>query len=170
MTQRTRPASLHALMANVAGFPMSKRQLDAWEARPQTNMGMQERALRQTMAKTPDRPLTDEEAKGLRAKRVNDAAAARANPAHPNHGVRFPVYELDGDGMPRRDAGGRPVVAGWRTPETEKTVGYYRRAVRRLERWAMRAERLGLDKSRPPAHIARMAMDVVNMTTQEAQT
>lgn len=169
MTQRTRPTTLHHLMAHSAGMPMTHRELLAFKRQPGSRQSPVERALRQQMARTPDRPLTDEEAKGLRIKRVNAAEAARANPPTLDHGVRFPVYELDGDGMPKHDADGRLIVAGWRMPEGEKTVGYYRRAVRRLERWAMRAEREGLDKSKPPAQIARYAMDVVRMVADNAK-
>lgn len=168
MTKRTRPSSLHALMAHAAGMPMAKRELDAWLQRPGSTMTLRERALRNTIAKTKDRPLTDDEAKGLRIKRVNQAATDRANPSAID--TRYnPTRKMDipflGEGRwPIVNEDGTLKVAG---DGRERTVSYYRRAVRRLERWAMRAERLGLDKGRPPESIARMAMDVVQMTQVE---
>lgn len=96
-----------------------------------------------------DRPLTADELRALRSLRKARAAQARVKPQRLHHGIRTGTTE--------------PVRMGFE----EKTVGYYRYAVKRFERWARRAARLGLDKSSPPGHIREKALDVAGMVQQE---
>lgn len=96
-------------------------------------------------ATTPDRTLTHDEQRAVKRERMRIAELNRAGRcAH----VRPRGVSLGG--------------------LQERTVGYYRRAVVRFERWAARAERLGLPRGQPPGHIAEKARDVVAMTAREA--
>ncbi len=103
-----------------------------------------------------DRPLTSEERANLRRLRVRHASQARAG-AVPRIHHKIP------DGL--SVTGAPNYRMGWET----KTVKFYRRAAVRFERWARRAERLGLDKGHPPAHIREKALAIVNMTQEAAQ-
>ena len=160
MTQRTRPITLHHLMAHAAGLPFSGLEFRRWKSQPPKRDSRAERSLRLAIGRTPDRPLDDKEAKGLRVKRVGLAAHSQKSPGRIDPGP-IKKYVRDESKGPR----GMKAVLVHGTEE--RTVPYYRRAMARFERWAGRAERLGLDKGRPPGHIGRYAREVAEMASAE---
>lgn len=101
----------------------------------------------------PDRKLTSKELSQLTKLREHRAAQARVRPQRLHHMIP--------DGL---DIFGQPK---YRMGFEEKSVGYYRRAMVRFERWARRAGRLNLNKAKPPGHIAQKALDVTTMLQTE---
>jgi len=126
MTRSSAPRTYHQLQEFALGRPLTRLEAGA----------------------IPDRPLTRDERRELRGRRVAGAELGRRSPARLHHGIP------DGEGGVRM---------GWE----DRTVGYYRRAVQRFERWARRAERLGLPKGRPPGHIAEKAVAAATMLQAE---
>lgn len=166
MTKCLRPKTYHVLLAHAAGFPITKRELDALKASPPSRTTPAIRALLRTMALEKDRPLTDKEASGLKRMRVKQAEASRRSPArlleHPAL-----IFHESKTGEKAFNFSTRTQAHERREPFEERTVGYYRRGIRRFERWAKRADRLGLDKGKPPAHVAQKALDAVHMVERE---
>lgn len=101
-----------------------------------------------------DRNLTRDELRQLKQLRLHRADGARRQPQRLHHMIP--------DGF---DMFGQ---LKYRMGFEEKSVGYYRRAMVRFERWARHAARVGLDKSKPPGHIREKAFDVTNMLAKES--
>jgi hypothetical protein len=170
--------TLHHLLAQAAGFAMSCREFRRWKTSSPTSDSPSQAALRTALSKEKDRPLTTQEAKGLRVKRTLQAQASRIQPARIGHAVPTISMVSVAEGHERlsgryassaEEAGvkGYKMIEPW--TDGELTVPYYRRAMARFERWARSAERRGLDKSAPPSHVARKAIDVTQMTQVQAQ-
>jgi hypothetical protein len=166
MTKRTRPTTYHALLAHSAGLPMAGSELDAIKASPPSRATPAIRSLLATMSTVKDRPLTGKEASGLRRLRIAAAERSRREPARL---AEHPALIAHTSKRGEKTFNFSTRVRGHegREPFEERTVGYYRRGIRRFERWARRAERLGLDGGRPPAHVARKATDAVRMVERE---
>ena len=155
MTRSTMPRTLFGLMEWEIGRRLTEQERNAlWPTlEPVPFVGILVR-VRKTAGT--DRPLTPREASGLREARSRQASAGLARPR------RLEVAATTREAV--------PFLGIWpftHRPFEERTVGHYRRGARRFERWAMRAERLGLDKSRPPAHIRDMATSLVNLQAIE---
>lgn len=167
MTKSVRPTTYHVLLAHAAGFPVTKRELDAIKASPPSRTTPAIRALLRTMALEKDRPLTDKEAIGLRKLRIAKADRDRREPAK----LQAPalIHHEGRTGERAFNFSTHVQAHEGREPFEERTVGYYRRGIRRFERWAARAERLGLDKGHPPAHVAQKATDAVHMVEREGK-